>query len=189
MRTNVTRWDAFREMEDFFRRFRPWVAADEPMSEWRPDANISKLDNEYLIKADLPEVKKEDVKIALQNGVLTITGERKLEKQARARIGFASKATMAVSSAASSCRTTSTRKASRLRRETACCVCICRARRAHLPPRRFQFKFSKPSISIENAATARVRGALRARPDVVTAGPGARHVTHPADDHAASSDQ
>ena len=83
MRTNVTRWEAFREMEDFFRRFRPWVAADEPMSEWRPDANISKLDNEYLIKADLPEVKKEDVKIALQNGVLTITGERKLEKQAK----------------------------------------------------------------------------------------------------------
>jgi HSP20 family protein len=72
-------------MESFFRRIRPWVAAgtDGPMSEWRPDANISKLDSEYLIKADLPEVKKEDVKIALQNGVLTITGERKLEKEAK----------------------------------------------------------------------------------------------------------
>jgi HSP20 family protein len=72
-------------MEDFFRQFRPWVTAGSggPMTEWRPDANISKLDNEYLIKADLPGVKKEDVKIALQNGVLTITGERKFEKEAK----------------------------------------------------------------------------------------------------------
>jgi HSP20 family protein len=83
--SRLTKWEAFREMEDFFRQFRPWVAAGTggSMMEWRPDANISKLDNEYLIKADLPEVRKEDVKIALQNGVLTITGERKLEKEAK----------------------------------------------------------------------------------------------------------
>ena len=82
---NLMRWEPFREMEDFLRRVRPWIGAgsDGPTSEWRPDANISKLEDEYLIKADLPEVKKEDVRIALQNRVLTITGERKLEKEAK----------------------------------------------------------------------------------------------------------
>jgi len=83
--TNLTRWEPFREMEQFFHRFRPWgiEGMEGPLSEWRPNANISKLDEEYLIKADLPEVKKEDVRIALQNGILTISGERKLEKEAK----------------------------------------------------------------------------------------------------------
>jgi HSP20 family protein len=38
-------------------------------------------DKEYLIKTELPDVKKEDVKVAVENGRLTITGERKFEKE------------------------------------------------------------------------------------------------------------
>ena len=49
--------------------------------EWAPAANISETDKEYLIKAELPEVKKEDVKITLENGVITISGERKQQKE------------------------------------------------------------------------------------------------------------
>ena len=48
---------------------------------WSPVADITETDKEYLIKAELPEVKKEDVKITLENGVITITGERKHEKE------------------------------------------------------------------------------------------------------------
>jgi HSP20 family protein len=48
---------------------------------WTPSADISETDQEYLIKADLPEVKKEDVKISLQDGVITVIGERKQEKK------------------------------------------------------------------------------------------------------------
>ena len=38
-----------------------------------------------LIKAELPEVKKEDVKVTVDNGVLTITGERKFEKEEKGK--------------------------------------------------------------------------------------------------------
>jgi len=34
-----------------------------------------------VIKAELPDVKKEDVKVTVENGVLTISGERKFEKE------------------------------------------------------------------------------------------------------------
>jgi HSP20 family protein len=50
-------------------------------AEWAPSVDISEDDQEYLIKAELPEVKKEDVKVAVENGVVTIKGERKLEKE------------------------------------------------------------------------------------------------------------
>jgi len=38
-------------------------------------------EKEYLVKADLPDVKKENVKVTVENGVLTITGERRFEKE------------------------------------------------------------------------------------------------------------
>jgi HSP20 family protein len=49
--------------------------------EWRPSADISETDKEYLIRAELPAVKKEDVKVTVENGVITIQGERKQDKE------------------------------------------------------------------------------------------------------------
>ena len=85
---SLVKWDPFREMEDFFGRYRVpggvFPANRLELSsadvEWRPAADITENDKEYLIKADLPEVKREDVNVALDDGVLTITGERRLEK-------------------------------------------------------------------------------------------------------------
>ena len=51
-------------------------------SEWAPSVDITEDADAYLIKAELPEVKKEDVKISIENGLLTVRGERKLEKEA-----------------------------------------------------------------------------------------------------------
>ncbi|MGA2280054.1 MAG: Hsp20/alpha crystallin family protein [Verrucomicrobiota bacterium] len=51
------------------------------VAEWAPSVDISEDDKEWLVKADLPEVKKEDVKVTVENGVLTVTGERKFEKE------------------------------------------------------------------------------------------------------------
>jgi len=51
------------------------------LAEWAPSVDISEDDKEWLLKADLPEVKKEDVKVTVENGVLTVTGERKFEKE------------------------------------------------------------------------------------------------------------
>ena len=47
--------------------------------EWSPLVDISEDEQEYLIKAELPEVKKEDVKVTAETGTLTIMGERKFE--------------------------------------------------------------------------------------------------------------
>jgi len=86
---SLIRWEPFREMDDFFRQVSPMFGRSalrglsERSNQWAPTANISETDKEYLIKAELPEVKKEDVKITLENGVITISGERKQEKEAK----------------------------------------------------------------------------------------------------------
>ncbi|WP_129781983.1 Hsp20/alpha crystallin family protein [Peristeroidobacter soli] len=81
---NITRWEPFREVEDMFRQYSPFFSramrrfeGDE--STWRPVADISETDAEYVIKAELPEVKKEDVKVTFEQGLLTISGERRQE--------------------------------------------------------------------------------------------------------------
>lgn len=51
------------------------------LAEWIPLVDITEDDKEYLITAELPEVKKEDVRVTVENGVLTISGERKFEKE------------------------------------------------------------------------------------------------------------
>ena len=80
-----------RELEDFQNRilgaFKPTSRGDGngqealTMAEWMPLVDVAEDDKEYLITAELPEVKKEDVKVTLENGRLTITGERKFEKE------------------------------------------------------------------------------------------------------------
>ncbi|MCC2641170.1 MAG: Heat shock protein Hsp20 family [Nitrospira sp.] len=49
------------------------------VADWMPAVDISETAIEYAIKAELPEVKKEDVTV--ENDVLTIQGERKQEKE------------------------------------------------------------------------------------------------------------
>jgi HSP20 family protein len=60
---------------------------EEPLAvaEWVPLVDISEDDQEYLIKAELPEVKKEDVKVTAEAGTLTIMGERRFEKEQKGR--------------------------------------------------------------------------------------------------------
>ncbi len=84
----VIKWEPFRDVDDMFDRFfaesmRRWPrqdAATQPPREWAPAADVSETDGEYVIKAELPEVRKEDVSITVQDGVLTLAGERKQEK-------------------------------------------------------------------------------------------------------------
>jgi HSP20 family protein len=86
----VIKWEPFRDMDDVFDRFvaesmRHWpraATANRAAQEWAPAADVSETEAEYLIKADLPEVRKEDVSLTVQDGVLTLSGERKQEKRA-----------------------------------------------------------------------------------------------------------
>jgi len=91
---NIVKWNPFRELEDIqagLNRFfsdarvrRPDV--DGPFfADWAPPVDVQETDKEYLIKAELPEVKKEDVKVDVLDGVLTIKGERTQEKEEKGK--------------------------------------------------------------------------------------------------------
>ena len=49
--------------------------------DWVPRVDISETDNEFVITAEIPDVKKKDVSVTVENGVLAIRGERKHEKE------------------------------------------------------------------------------------------------------------
>jgi HSP20 family protein len=51
------------------------------VADWIPKVDITEDDNEYVIKVEIPEVDKKDVKVTVQDGVLNIQGERKQEKE------------------------------------------------------------------------------------------------------------
>lgn len=89
---SMVRWDPFRELEEMSHRLNRVFAgpsqltrsaASEAMAmpEWAPAVDIAETAEEFLIKAELPEVKKEDVQVAIEHGVLSIRGERKQEKE------------------------------------------------------------------------------------------------------------
>ena len=90
----LVRWDPFRELEDMSERLnrvfsRPTLRntgkENLTVADWMPTVDISETESEYLIKAELPEVRKEDVKVTVENGVLTLQWERRQEKEEKGR--------------------------------------------------------------------------------------------------------
>jgi HSP20 family protein len=64
------------------------LATDEEkmtVPEWAPAVDIIEDEKEYLIKVELPEVQKDAVKVTVEGGTLTISGERKAEKEEKNR--------------------------------------------------------------------------------------------------------
>ena len=51
------------------------------MTNWLPPVDIEENDREYILKAELPGMKKEEVKLEVEGGTLSISGERKAEKE------------------------------------------------------------------------------------------------------------
>lgn len=92
---SLVRWDPFRELEEVSeqlnrvlgRRGLQRESGKEALTiaDWVPTVDISETEDEYLIKAELPEIKKEDVKVTLDEGVLTIQGERKQDKEEKGK--------------------------------------------------------------------------------------------------------
>jgi HSP20 family protein len=92
---SLIKWNPFNELEDISNRLnqifgRPAVsaAADQQMlkmADWTPSVDISETDQAYLIKAEIPEVKREDVKVTIDDGMITIQGERKMEKEEKGK--------------------------------------------------------------------------------------------------------
>ena len=67
------------------RRFRGFEEPEYALAGWAPAVDIQETEKEYLVKADLPEVKKEDVKTEFEEGVLTVEGERRIEKEEKGK--------------------------------------------------------------------------------------------------------
>src|SRR3954471_10541261 len=92
---NLSKWDPFKDLDpfrelsefqnrlgSFFGRSPAGKGQESPsFSQWSPPVDIIEDDKEFLIKAELPDIRKEDVHVTVDNGVLTISGERKWENE------------------------------------------------------------------------------------------------------------
>ena len=84
---NLANWEPFREVEEFMNRMTPaltrWRRETNGTAaiQWSPTADISETDKEYVIHAELPGVTRDDVKLSIEDGVLTLSGERQHQKE------------------------------------------------------------------------------------------------------------
>lgn len=89
-------WNPLRDLEDLQHRLSSFFrhtpidngrnGEEKPtMAQWCPVVDIMEDDKEYIIKAELPEVKKEDVKVSVTDRVLAISGERQQEREEKGK--------------------------------------------------------------------------------------------------------
>lgn len=91
----TARWNPFKDIQDMEKRFStlfghtPAPGGDKKeaitVAEWSPLVDISEDDKEYLIKVEVPEMNKEEIKINIHEDVLAISGERKYEKEEKGK--------------------------------------------------------------------------------------------------------
>jgi HSP20 family protein len=90
-------WNPLREMDEAQNRLNRFFLGGFPntmgsgeihslaVADWSPEVDISEDDRGYLLKADLPEMKKDDVRVTVEDGILCVSGERKTEKEDQKR--------------------------------------------------------------------------------------------------------
>jgi HSP20 family protein len=90
----LTVWNPGKEFEELEKRIsslfgrEPLGNGDKEImkvTDWSPSVDVTEDEKEYLITADAPGVKREDLKVTVQNGTLTISGERKSEKEEKGK--------------------------------------------------------------------------------------------------------
>ena len=88
----LVKWDPLREFEDMFDRYTraggaPRAGGQEAIAsgDWAPRVDIAETDEAFSVKAELPDINKDDVTVTIDNGVLTIKGERKQEKEEKGK--------------------------------------------------------------------------------------------------------
>ena len=83
---NVIHWDRFGDVNTLYRLLPgsyanraslPAEATAAHSADWSPIADIGETATEYVIRVELPAVQKDDVRVTLDQGVITIAGERK----------------------------------------------------------------------------------------------------------------
>ena len=88
----LSRFDPVRELGEMTDRMNRLLPPRETTTgqrlvtaEWAPVVDVEETDKEYLVKAELPEVRKDDVRITIDDGVLAIEGERRAEHEEKGR--------------------------------------------------------------------------------------------------------
>ena len=86
-----TRWNPLQEREELESQLATLFGLREvtgnggkeslTVAQWSPLVDITETQHEYLIKAEVPDMKKEDVRLRVENDLLTMSGERKFEKE------------------------------------------------------------------------------------------------------------
>jgi len=82
-------WNPFEEFENLLDRYNKsggkslgkQYNTDLSFADWAPSVDIEEANDKYVIKADLPGVDKKDIDVKLENGVLSIRGEKQTEKE------------------------------------------------------------------------------------------------------------
>jgi len=87
----LANWDPLRELDDFSNRLSTVFAPNQVQkrdengwftkAQWAPLVDIGENEHEYLIKAELPGIEKEQVKVTVENGMLLIAGERTVDEE------------------------------------------------------------------------------------------------------------
>jgi HSP20 family protein len=83
----LDRWEPFRgsydsQLNRLFTDFFGRTSQDQNLTSWAPAVDIFEGEHELVVKADLPDIKPEELDIRVENNILTIRGERKFEKKA-----------------------------------------------------------------------------------------------------------
>ena len=86
-----TRWNPLQEREELESQLATLFGLREvtgnggkeslTVAQWSPLVDITETQHEYLIKAEVPDMKKEDVRLRVEDDLLTMSGERKFEKE------------------------------------------------------------------------------------------------------------
>ena len=84
----IVRWAPFRDMlniqDEMNRLFNAYFAQSPEKGEgmvWHPFVDISESDDAIMVTAEVPGMKKEDIKVSIQDNILTLSGEKKQEKE------------------------------------------------------------------------------------------------------------
>ncbi|MEO0080644.1 MAG: Hsp20/alpha crystallin family protein [candidate division WOR-3 bacterium] len=95
MARSITTWDPFREVsslrEDMERLFDSMfgrLPRERVETFWSPVLDIQETDDAIIVHAELPGMKKEDIKIQLSGDTLTISGERKFEAEQKGKTWY-----------------------------------------------------------------------------------------------------
>ena len=77
-----------RGLDDFDRLVSAFWGEPTPVTAWAPRLDVHESKDAYTVEADLPGVERKDVEVSVEDGVLTIRGERKDERERRDKDGW-----------------------------------------------------------------------------------------------------